>query len=340
MEEKLFDAEFWNHLHRIRLAEGQRMSGGRSGGRRSRAKGSSVEFADFREYIPGDDIRRIDWNAYGRMDRLYVKLFMQEQEGIYTIVTDTSGSMNFGSPSKAVMASRLAGALGYVALHAQDRVRLASVYSDVLSGKDVGVGSGIVSRMDQKIDSQNGTAQGNGNRIFGEAQPQAKVEAGLTGVQSLNRYLAQIERLSFEGQTDLWNSMRKISFPRRGCTIVLSDFMDRGADPSQMENIAQVLKYLRFQKQDIILIRIVAEEELHPTFQGTVNLVDEETEEELKVTMTEKLLSEYNKQVEKYRMELQKLAKRYQAHWMEVRNTETIDQVIYKGLHNGSLQSI
>lgn len=303
MEEKLFDAEFWSHLHRIRLAEGQRMSGGRSGGRRSRAKGSSVEFADFREYIPGDDIRRIDWNAYGRMDRLYVKLFMQEQEGIYTIVTDTSGSMNFGSPSKAVMASRLAGALGYVALHAQDRVRLVSVYSR-------------------------------------EGQPQAKVEAGLTGVQSLNRYLAQIERLAFEGQTDLWNSMRKISFPRRGCTVVLSDFMDRGADPSRMENIAQVLKYLRFQKQDIILIRIVAEEELHPDFQGTLNLVDEETEEELKVTMTEKLLSEYRKQVEKYRMELQKLAKGYQAHWMEVRNTETIDQVLYKGLHNGSLQSL
>lgn len=330
MEEKLFDAEFWNHLHRIRLAEGQRMSGGRSGGRRSRAKGSSVEFADFREYIPGDDIRRIDWNAYGRMDRLYVKLFMQEQEGIYTIVTDTSGSMNYGSPSKAVMASRLAGALGYVALHAQDRVRLASVCSMVPTGK----------RTAGNSNSRDLASQTNGKKIPGEAGPQAKVEAGLTGVQSLNRYLAQIERLSFEGQTDLWNSMRKISFPRRGCTIVLSDFMDRGADLSRMENIAQVLKYLRFQKQDIILIRIVAEEELHPTFHGTVNLVDEETEEELKVTMTEKLLSEYGKQVEKYRKELQKLAKRYQAHWMEVRNTETIDQVIYKGLHNGSLQSL
>lgn len=330
MEEKLFDAEFWSHLHRIRLAEGQRMSGGRSGGRRSRAKGSSVEFADFREYIPGDDIRRIDWNAYGRMDRLYVKLFMQEQEGIYTIVTDTSGSMNFGSPSKAVMASRLAGALGYVALHAQDRVRLASVNSTApVSGQTFG-----------DSDSRGIASQATGKMISGEVKPQAKVEAGLTGVQSLNRYLAQIERLAFEGQTDLWNSMRKISFPRRGCTVVLSDFMDRGADPSRMENIAQVLKYLRFQKQDIILIRIVAEEELHPDFQGTLNLVDEETEEELKVTMTEKLLSEYRKQVEKYRMELQKLAKGYQAHWMEVRNTETIDQVLYKGLHNGSLQSL
>lgn len=277
------------------------------------AKGSSVEFADFREYIPGDDIRRIDWNVYGRMDRLYVKLFMQEQEGIYTVVLDTSASMNFGTPSKAVMASRLAGAFGYVALHAQDRVRLASVFS------------GVATR------GQNGNEAG-----AADAVPQAKVEAGLTGMQSLNRYLAQIERLSFAGQTDLWNSIRRIPFPRRGCTVVLSDFMDRGAEPSRMENIAQVLKYLRFQKQDIILVRIVAEEEQHPMFQGTVNLIDEETEEELKVTMTEKLLSEYGKQVEEYRKELQRLAKRYQAHWMEVKNTETIDRVIDQGLHNGS----
>lgn len=314
MEEKLFDAEFWNHLHRIRLAEGQRMSGGRSGGRRSVAKGSSVEFADFREYIPGDDIRRIDWNVYGRMDRLYVKLFMQEQESIYTVVLDSSASMNFGTPSKAVMASRLAGAFGYVALHGQDRVRLASVYTGVSSGGQNGMESGAV-----------------------DAVPQAKVEAGLTGMQSLNRYLAQIERLSFTGQTDLWNSIRKISFPRRGCTIVLSDFMDIGAEPSHMENIAQVLKYLRFQKQDIILVRIVAEEEQHPIFQGTVNLIDEETGEELKVTMTEKLLLEYGKQVDEYRKELQRLAKRYQAHWMEVTNTEMIDRVIDQGLHNGAL---
>lgn len=316
MEEKLFDAEFWNHLHRIRLAEGQRMSGGRSGGRRSVGKGSSVEFADFREYIPGDDIRRIDWNVYGRMNRLYVKLFMQEQEGIYTIVLDTSASMNFGTPSKAVMASRLAGAFGYVALHAQDRVRLASVYQPALSPELDGMEAGS-----------------------GKAVPEARVEAGLTGMQSLNRYLAQIERLSFGGKTDLWNSIRRISFPRRGCTFVLSDFMDRDAEPSHMDNIAQVLKYLRFQKQDIILVRIVAEEELHPGFQGTVNLIDEETGEALKVTMTEKLLSEYGKQVEKYRIELQRLAKRYQAHWMDVTNLDSIDQVIYQGLRNGTLTS-
>ncbi len=316
MEEKLFDSMFWERLQRLRLAEGQRMNGGRSGGRRSMAKGSSVEFADFREYMPGDDIRRIDWNAYGRMDRLFVKLFMQEQEGIYTVVVDTSASMNFGTPAKAVMAARLAGAFGYMALQAQDRVRLASIRA--INSDEVWMGEG----------------KGDSDHLVSQAQ----VQSGLTGMQSLSRYLAQIESLSFEGRTDLWSSMRKIPFPRRGCTIVLSDFMDIGSDPLHMERIAQVLKYLHFQKQDVILVRIVAEEERKPDLQGTVNLVDEETGEELKVTATAKLLSEYEKQEERYRLELQKLAKAYQARLMEVTNTETIDQVIYKGLHNGSLE--
>lgn len=320
MAEKLFDAEFWNSLQRLRLAEGQRMSGGRSGGRRSLGKGSSVEFADFREYLPGDDIRRIDWNVYGRMDRLFVKLFMQEQEGLYTVVVDTSASMNFGEPTKSVMASRLAGAFGYMALRAQDRVRLASVHAKAIHGTGQAVAE-----------------DGKAFRDF-RTDPQTKVEAGITGMQSFNRYLAQIERLAFEGQTDLWNSIRKITFPRRGCTIVLSDFMDRQADPVHMEQITQVLKYLRFQKQDIILIRIVSQEDIKPEMQGTVNLVDEETGEELKVTMTGKLMEEYGKQVERYRLELQKLAKRYQAKWMEVTNLETIDQIIDKGIRNGSIE--
>lgn len=296
MEEKLFDADFWNSLQRLRLAEGQRVNGGRSGARHSTARGSSVEFADFREYVPGDDVRRVDWNAYGRTDQLFVKLFMQEQEGIYTVIVDTSASMNYGTPTKARMAARLAGAFGYMALHAQDRVRLASIQAS-----------------------------------------HAKVESGLTGIQSLRRYLTQVERMEFAGQTDLWNSIRRIPFPRRGGTIVLSDFMDRKADPAHIEQIAQVFRYLQFQRQDIILVRIVSEEEQKPTLHGTLTLVDEETEEELKVTMTEGLLREYQKQVTRYRLELQKLAKQYQARWMEISNVETMEQIIHKGLRNGSL---
>lgn len=297
MEEKLFDGSFFQCLSRICLIGNQRMNGGRSGGRRSLAKGSSVEFADFREYLPGDDIRRIDWNAYGRMDRLFVKLFMQEQEGMYTILLDTSGSMKFGTPEKSVVASRLAGAFGYLALRSQDRVRLVSV-SD-------------------------------GETI---------VEQSITGIQGFQRYLGQIERKCFDGHTQLWKSMKKVPFPKRGCTIILSDFMEQGADAGHMEQIKQVFQYLRYQKQEIVLLRILSREEIMPSQEGTLCLVDQETGQELKVTMSGGLRREYEKQSEKYRTELKKLAKQYQAHFLEIATEQKLDQVIYEGICQGFLE--
>lgn len=130
MEEKIFDSSFFNGLNRVKLVTRITMQGGRSGMRKSAAKGSSVEFADFREYVPGDDIRRIDWNTYGRMNKLFVKLFVEEREAYYSIIIDTSSSMDFGTPSKGVCAARLAGAVSYMALNNLDRVRLLAICKD------------------------------------------------------------------------------------------------------------------------------------------------------------------------------------------------------------------
>lgn len=72
MSEILFDKEFFQKLNTLKMSLDMRLSQGMSGIRKSSAKGSSVEFSDFREYMLGDDIRRIDWNAYGRTDKLYI----------------------------------------------------------------------------------------------------------------------------------------------------------------------------------------------------------------------------------------------------------------------------
>lgn len=97
-------------------------SGSSGGLRRSKALGSSVEFSDFREYTPGDDIRRVDWNAYARFDRLFLKLFMEEREQRVSILVDASASMDFGEPSKWTAAKALAQALCYLALGCNDQV--------------------------------------------------------------------------------------------------------------------------------------------------------------------------------------------------------------------------
>lgn len=117
-----FDNAFLKQLERLQVAGRAPARGSFAGARRSSYHGSSVEFADFRDYVPGDDFRRVDWNAYGRLDRLFLRLYHAERMTTVTLVLDHSPSMNFGQPSKALMTARLAAILAYVALGRFDRV--------------------------------------------------------------------------------------------------------------------------------------------------------------------------------------------------------------------------
>jgi len=122
-------------LHRLdalRLAMQAYVRGGAGGVRKSRALGDSAEFSDFREYAPGDDLRRIDWNAYARFDKLFLKLFMEEQEMHVTLILDASASMGFGEPSKWAFAVDVALMLSYLAVSGGDRVSLAVLCGDKL----------------------------------------------------------------------------------------------------------------------------------------------------------------------------------------------------------------
>jgi len=125
----LLDPQLLRRLEALALRVRRAVSGQMGGERRSTARGRSVEFADFRSYSPGDDFRLIDWNAYARLDRFMLRLFVAEQELPLSIFVDLSGSMDWGRPNKALTARRLAGAIAYVALSSLDRVRL-TVFAD------------------------------------------------------------------------------------------------------------------------------------------------------------------------------------------------------------------
>jgi uncharacterized protein (DUF58 family) len=120
--EPLLDTTFLRKLDRLALLTRRAMAGDIQGERRSPRRGASVEFADFRPYTPGDDIRQIDWNLYARMERFFLKLFVAEEELAVHLLIDTSASMNWGEPNKLHYARRLAAAFGYVALANLDRV--------------------------------------------------------------------------------------------------------------------------------------------------------------------------------------------------------------------------
>ncbi|MDQ2087188.1 DUF58 domain-containing protein [Herbivorax sp. ANBcel31] len=123
----LFDSEFIKKLENLKLWSKIMIQDGGAGNRKSRAKGSSVEFSDYREYTIGDDFKRIDWNAYGRFEKLFIKLFMEERESPVQIFLDVSKSMDYGEPDKSIASRRLAAAISYITLSNYDKVSVLCI---------------------------------------------------------------------------------------------------------------------------------------------------------------------------------------------------------------------
>ncbi|MBL8797037.1 MAG: DUF58 domain-containing protein [Planctomycetia bacterium] len=118
----LLDPQFLARLEHLELVSRKIFMGRMKGERRSKRKGQSVEFADYRNYVIGDDLRHLDWNLYGRLDRLFIRLFMEEEDLHFYVLLDNSLSMDFGSPTKLHYAKQVAAALGFIGLVNMDRV--------------------------------------------------------------------------------------------------------------------------------------------------------------------------------------------------------------------------
>ena len=129
-----FTAEFLAQLERLTLASRRPFRGRVKGERRSPRKGQSVEFSDYRPYGIGDDLRYVDWNIFGRLDRLHVKLFVDEEDLCLHLLVDASASMQFGRPTKLTYAARLAAALGFVGLVNLERVGVGVLREKVSEG--------------------------------------------------------------------------------------------------------------------------------------------------------------------------------------------------------------
>jgi uncharacterized protein (DUF58 family) len=124
--EDLLPPDLSASLDRLDVLSRKILAGKLPGERRSKRRGRSVEFDDFRDYSPGDDIRHIDWNAYARLDRLLVKLFRAEEDLVLTLVLDESASMHAGDPPKLLFGARLIAALAYLGMANQNRVSVAA----------------------------------------------------------------------------------------------------------------------------------------------------------------------------------------------------------------------
>src|SRR5271156_6675515 len=109
-EKPLLDPQFLARLEQLELVSRKIFLGRMKGERRSKKKGQSVEFADYRNYVIGDDLRFLDWNLFARLDKLFIRLFMEEEDLHFYVLIDNSLSMDFGNPSKLLYAKQLAAA--------------------------------------------------------------------------------------------------------------------------------------------------------------------------------------------------------------------------------------
>ena len=283
MNEGLFDHNFFEKLNTVKMSLNMRLSQGMSGSRKSSAKGSSVEFSDFREYMLGDDIRRIDWNAYGRTDKLYIKQFMEEKEGLFRFFIDTSSSMEFGEYKKSVMALRLTAALSYIIMNNLDRVFINELReSSIVKGK------------------------------------------GMSGGAAFSHLLRDLERIEFSGKTHIAKCTSSYAVPRGGVSIIVSYFLDP-------DGIEGAVKYLVSRKQTVVLIQILAREEIDIDYEGTVNILDMETDERVKITMSNAAIKSYHERLAGMKEEFKRISRKYGAHYVSAVSDEDIVEVMLSG---------
>ena len=284
----MFDSTYYERLKRLKLAIEKKSTASLIGSRKSSRKGSSAEFSDFREYMPGDDIRNIDWNAYARLDRLYIKEYMEEKESSVSIFLDTSLSMTY--MGKDSLMKDLAAALSYIALVNMDQVKVYDL-ADV----------------------------GNPHNASG-------------GKASFTNLLKKLDMTECSGSADIYKAIRQSGRMTPGMTIILSDFMSEEFMPGG-DSMSLLLKYLKFMKQDTVILHVLAKEELDIDLVGTYNLIDMENEEDkVKVTMDRRNILEYKKRLEEFTGGIKESCKRFGAAYYICDTGRSFDRIIFEDM--------
>lgn len=271
MANSLLTPELLRRLEQFQLLATRRAKSTSKGERRSRARGQSVEFADYRNYVHGDDFRYLDWNLYGRLDRLFLKLYEEERELPVRIFLDASESMTFGDPRKFDFARQVAAAIGYVALSGFDRV-------SVIPFPDV---------------SANGSPADLAARSMEMAVRGAL--RSVRGKKSALPFFQNLGALTAGGPANLNEALRRGALEARqaGVAVVLSDFLD----PAGYEGGLTALVGRGFQ---VDLVQILAPEEVSPATFGDLRLIDSETGGTQEVTFGRFRLKGYQQTVQNF----------------------------------------
>jgi uncharacterized protein (DUF58 family) len=299
----LLEPDFLARLEQLELVSRKIFLGRMKGERRSKRKGQSVEFADYRNYVKGDDLRFLDWNLFARLDRLFIRLFMEEEDLHCYLLIDNSLSMDFGQPTKLHYAKQVAAALGFIGLVNMDRVVVEPLSPTPLPQGERGRGEGLTQSLPP-----------------------------LRGRRSLWRLLDFLEKLEPAGPSNLARALRSFSIQcsGKGIVVLLSDLMDKGG-------YQDALRYLIARQLDIYVIQVLSQEEIEPEVVGDLKLVDIEDDDVAEVTVSGPLLKRYKQNLAAYRAALYEFCTRRGVSYLFTSNQVPFDRLVLSYLRQRGL---
>jgi uncharacterized protein (DUF58 family) len=325
----LLDSSFLTRLDRLSLSVRHVRAGQTAGERRSTKRGASVEFADYRDYVRGDDLRRVDWNLYARLERPFVKLFEEEEDLAVHVLLDGSGSMDWGgempgrteepgrgdegtggrddrATNKWLYARRLAAALGYVALTSGDRLQAAS-----LRRADSEANQAAGRHIDRQAGDRFGPARGRSHAL---------------------RYLAWLEGLEAGGTTDLNAALHAYAATgaRAGLVILISDlFSPLG--------FGEGLTALAGRGHEVTVVHLLSPDEVEPPLGGDLRLLDVETGGAQEVTVDGGTRALYRRRLAAWQDEVRRACRGRDARYAFATTDVPVDRVVLYGLRSSGL---
>lgn len=299
----IFDSVFLSKLEQLYLLSKKMARGPHHAERRSKHPGSSLEFADYRNYTLGDDLRSIDWNIYGRLDRLFIKLFEEERDVPVYFLIDASASMcmTFRGPnsefriSKFDQARRIAASLAYIALANLDRVNIH--YFGAQLGDHMGMSRG----------------KGQFHKVLGFLSRTPEKNDPSAGTRLMPSFRAFAQRVK-----------------RRGLVFVLSDLFDAGG-------CEEALSLLRYNQFETNVIQVLDPSEMQPELLGDLRLIDTETEQPFEVTSDPSLLKRYRQELQNYLQDIATFCLKRQIGYTQTTTEIAFEDLVLRVLREGRL---
>ncbi|MUT66453.1 DUF58 domain-containing protein [Paenibacillus sp. NEAU-GSW1] len=307
------DVALLARLEQLSVAAGSRIKGTMAGKLRSSSLGGSQEFADYRPYAPGDDIRRLDWNVYGRTGRAYMRQYWDEQELSVNLLIDVSRSMTFGgTDNKLHYAVRLAACIAYASLSGEDRIAL-KLYGD--------------SRLENQLMPVRGKASLPivFSMLAETIRKEEKLRSALSDAASAHTppSLSMSEAINAAGGKPF----------KSGVAFLLTDAMYE-------EGIEEALTALLAAGQKIVFIHLLSPDELEPDLSGELKLIDSELGTGKDIAVSAPLIDKYKRAVDGYRQYLRQLCGERGIDYLFIDTGRPLSQAVQRDLlQRGVLRS-